>query len=786
MISSLEREMVVSLSYATGRVEADMARHRCVDSIESAEKMLAIVEGMGNNPAKAVERLEKIATETEERAPLVPTPPLARHQGPPRAGGAAGAAAGGEDDFSDRGMPHSKSRHRVTGHERDLPRFSAASLEELVPFASVGLSVLTRNFHAYSAPSSSSSSSSSSPSSGAVAEADLKATLERVYQYWVHKRSGRSVSLLRCYHTFIMENWKVQDDLLPAHPEDKEPAALVSAHEKLVKLRRDLDRARLIIDRVRRRDKLKRELVRVAGESLEAFLASLPIAPDEADEDESPKKGAKGGAKAKGDKEADNKPARAAKESAKERLAYPSSGLSGAAGDEDSGDDGPLPFTLEDVNYDLLEPPKPTASLYGIGRDEDRQVSHHKGGTRRFVPQGPAGGAAASGWTADEDHLLLLGVAACGVGRWTEIREDFLLSRNSAQMNQRFTRLARRRCVLVKITGSSSGAPGKKSSSPKGNGGESEEEEPDQTNTEYTEVRTAFMTSAEVQRARSKLPPILIDMLEKYVEDQVWESIALRHLFDTQSKEKRCGRPQKYPLPIPIPKHLQNGGWVSRKKNLVQRPSALVPGWQPGAGGGYGLGVGSYQPSSGASGAAPSLSSAYDAQLPQPSPRPRGRPRKHPLKRESDEEAMDADEERILEAPADNSEWEARKAAQAAALARRKEEQDQSREERIKARGRLSALDALADAAAGSSDAEDPNSRGPSRAGKRAPRCSLGSLQAPGRKGRGRRGSGEEDEEEEEDEDEDEDEDEEEEEESGRVPRKQQAGSRRSAKRPRL
>jgi hypothetical protein len=49
-------------------------------------------------------------------------------------------------------------------------------------------------------------------------------------------------------------------------------------------------------------------------------------------------------------------------------------------------------------------------------------------------------GHGATHWSADDDRLLLLGVAACGVGRWSDIREEFTLSRNSSQMNQRFTR----------------------------------------------------------------------------------------------------------------------------------------------------------------------------------------------------------------------------------------------------------------------------------------------------------------------------------------------------------
>ena len=38
-------------------------------------------------------------------------------------------------------------------------------------------------------------------------------------------------------------------------------------------------------------------------------------------------------------------------------------------------------------------------------------------------------------------HLSIL----LGVGRWIDIRQDFMLNRNSAQMNQRFARLAKLR-----------------------------------------------------------------------------------------------------------------------------------------------------------------------------------------------------------------------------------------------------------------------------------------------------------------------------------------------------
>ena len=157
-----------------------------------------------------------------------------------------------------------------------------------------------------------------------------------------------------------------------------------------------------------------------------------------------------------------------------------------------------------------------------------------------------------------------MGVAACGVGRWTEIREDFLLARNSAQMNQRFTRLAKRRCVLIELSA-------KKKQNRKNT--------TDFRETEYTDVRTAHMSPEEVVYARKQLPVLIRNMLENFSEDSVWESIAVRYLTEKHHKDKRCGRPTKYPLPIPIPSHLLNGGHLSRKKMLLRRPSDMGYDW---------------------------------------------------------------------------------------------------------------------------------------------------------------------------------------------------------------
>ena len=52
-----------------------------------------------------------------------------------------------------------------------------------------------------------------------------------------------------------------------------------------------------------------------------------------------------------------------------------------------------------------------------------------------------------SGWTPVEDKLLLLGVAAYGIGSWSKIRELFNTSKTSIYMNQRFQRLTRQRQI---------------------------------------------------------------------------------------------------------------------------------------------------------------------------------------------------------------------------------------------------------------------------------------------------------------------------------------------------
>ena len=422
----------------------------------------------------------------------------------------------------------------------------------------------------------------------------LRPFLERIYEYWLDKRSSRRSSLLRCYHSFIMELWKHQE-VLPAITEDTETARLLHSHTQMVKLRHDLDRARLIMDRVRRREKVKRELIRISGDTMGDYLATVPQSieiPITVVKEKSIKE------KRKEEKESavlaariasNSRQPRAAKAAAKVKIENP--GSSSSSSDSKNGtkrnrnddfdrewnpaQENLISFHLEVADYNNLEIPayeqhsrnvdEACEDSEEVYKDYDTRRQNQFAGSRFGSDSSAPAVSVATGWTADEDRLLLMGVAACGVGRWTEIREDFLLARNSAQMNQRFTRLARRRCVLVKLNEGSS---------------RKKRDDDEEGNSEYTEVRTAFVSPQDIAHARSKLPPLITTMLEEFKEDSIWESIAVRHLVDQQSKDKRCGRPQKYPLPIPIPKNLQNGGYLTKKNKIMQRPSELGYNWK--------------------------------------------------------------------------------------------------------------------------------------------------------------------------------------------------------------
>lgn len=108
---------------------------------------------------------------------------------------------------------------------------------------------------------------------------DSKPLVERIYLYWLHKRSRSRTSLLRGFHVFLMENWKGVSSVgvaIPPVTEDELKAELRTARANLVRIRADLDRARLITDLVRKREKVKKMMFRGASDGMDAEFAPFP------------------------------------------------------------------------------------------------------------------------------------------------------------------------------------------------------------------------------------------------------------------------------------------------------------------------------------------------------------------------------------------------------------------------------------------------------------------------------------------------------------------------------
>jgi hypothetical protein len=358
----------------------------------------------------------------------------------------------------------------------------------------------------------------------------IDALLKAVYDYWLHQRMSRGTSFLRCYHDFIMENWARQQGVVPTVSADPGVEDLQLQLLRLQVLRGDLDRARLIVDRVRRREKLKRDTARIAGDELDELF------PEDANYDPetvSPSKKSKVKAKS----------------------------FAAAASAEYTGYSLEFMDYPEDVPY---EPPKLMAynPLNGeavpvdqIENNQQKQAAstgkyerkHSEGKHARVAkrprPSGEDGDRTTGlGWPRDEDRLLLLGVATCGVGRWSDIREVYNIDRASAQMNQRFTRL-----TLAKSRELESGDGA---------------------------VGVAFDSDPQTnKRVRNRTPKQALALLGEYDEAKVWEAIAARYLWDSQYAEKRAGRPSSHWLPIPISDKLRKGGAAKCAPLLMHPPT---------------------------------------------------------------------------------------------------------------------------------------------------------------------------------------------------------------------
>ena len=358
--------------------------------------------------------------------------------------------------------------------------YTVDQLRKLVP-EERALSLLSELLKSAYASSTQSPFADKAQASRSSVETQRKAFLLQIYNFWVDKRSKRRISLLRCYHNFIMDNWHQQPDCMPSLAEDEDAKSLENSHTKLLRLRRDLDRARLIVDRVRRREKVKKDLIRIAGES-------------------------------------------------------------NAANDENT-------FTLDMVEYEnLAEVNNLNTNVNAFGTTRHVVETPLKKIDRRGVPEVDSAGS----WILDEDKLLLSGVSKFGVGRWSDIRDEFGIQRNSAQMNQRFTALVRRRTSKVNSS---------KYKEVSDDDGDDDDDD--------DELSHSF---------RNQLHKKLLKLLDDFDEERVWEAIAIKYLSDTGNQEKRSGRPCKYPIPIPIPKHLQpKNKQADQKKQTSNKVSSSEP-----------------------------------------------------------------------------------------------------------------------------------------------------------------------------------------------------------------
>ncbi|XP_029291239.1 bromodomain and PHD finger-containing protein 3 isoform X2 [Cottoperca gobio] len=97
--------------------------------------------------------------------------------------------------------------------------------------------------------------------------------MHRLHNYWLLKRQSRNgVPLVRCMHS------NVQSQRNTEQPEvDEKVSAAREALRYWQKLRHDLEKARLLVELIRKREKLKREQVKVHQEALEMQLTPMLV-----------------------------------------------------------------------------------------------------------------------------------------------------------------------------------------------------------------------------------------------------------------------------------------------------------------------------------------------------------------------------------------------------------------------------------------------------------------------------------------------------------------------------
>lgn len=106
---------------------------------------------------------------------------------------------------------------------------------------------------------------------------DISAVTRAAFDHWLRLRSQSKQSLLRAFHIFIMPLWSLPEKTSRPSVQDYDIHMLQQSYLQLQMIRKDLDRGRLIVDRVRRRERIKRDLLRTAGE----FVTSEILFEDE-------------------------------------------------------------------------------------------------------------------------------------------------------------------------------------------------------------------------------------------------------------------------------------------------------------------------------------------------------------------------------------------------------------------------------------------------------------------------------------------------------------------------
>lgn len=382
-----------------------------------------------------------------------------------------------------------------------------------------------------------------------------KNVINQVIDYYVSKRSTMRYSPLRCYHDFMMENWSRNSYSIPLSHRDYKEENVLEEERVMLHLRKDFDKARLIVDRVRRRERMKRDLIRLSASSIPDRYNSEVATTDMADIIVVPPRFT-----------LEYIPYNIPKETYKDNVnvqqdSAPIQNHIDAPNDHVVMPVTDVPETLQqttgdgDLQIKKVDPIPEKAEVITTSR----QSFGHKGIN-----------LSNSIWSADEDKLLLLGVASCGLGRWLEVREDFALNgRSSAQMNQRFFKLTKWRNASIQG----------ESSSDKLEHPSDANADTNQTNTIENECETNKMqnniaTHSNYKFSRANLSPILVNLLDNFSEEEVWNRISLRYLLDSHHQERRSGRPVKHPIHIPIPREYKRKGYLNYEHLVYRRPSS--------------------------------------------------------------------------------------------------------------------------------------------------------------------------------------------------------------------